>query len=191
MAVPHSPWEQHSQKMKLLRIHHSLHPLRQSCFFLVLWILWMMLTLKRFHVLFFLALRFLLRKLIRLWKKILERMRAYAAAANEDYVDEAESTLNWDEKTQSIQDWVKEKMQKAQKQPKWEELDGRGRVRRLYQQYIRRRPDAQGQTVREAMRQDNRLSPSVAGVFSDLYERARYSDHEVSTREADDLKKQL
>ena len=142
-------------------------------------------------VLFFLALRFLLRKLIRLWKKILERMRAYAAAANEDYVDEAESTLNWDEKTQSIQDWVKEKMQKAQKQPKWEELDGRGRVRRLYQQYIRRRPDAQGQTVREAMRQDNRLSPSVAGVFSDLYERARYSDHEVSTREADDLKKQL
>ena len=50
-------------------------------------------------VLFFLALRFLLRKLIRLWKIILERMRAYAAAANEDYVDEAESTLNWDEKT--------------------------------------------------------------------------------------------
>ena len=142
-------------------------------------------------VLFFLALRFLLRKLIRLWKKILERMRAYAAAANEDYVDEAESTLNWDEKTQSIQDWVKEKMQKAQKQPKWEELDGRGRVRRLYQQYIRRRPDAQGQTVREAIHHDTRLSPAVAETFTSLYERARYSDHEISTRDADDLKKQL
>ena len=142
-------------------------------------------------ILFFLALRFLLRKLIGLWKKILERMRSYAAAANEDYVDEAESTLNWDEKTQSIQDWVKEKMRKSQKQPKWEELDGRARVRRLYQQYIRRRPEAQGRTVREAMRQDKRLSPSVAGAFSDLYERARYSDHEVSMQEADDLKKQL
>ena len=118
-------------------------------------------------------------------------MRLYAAAANEDYVDEAESTLNWDEKTQSIQDWVKEKMQKAQKQPKWEELDGRGRVRRLYQQYIRRKPEAQGRTARETMLQDTRLSPSVAGKFSDLYERARYSDHDVSAQEADDLKKQL
>ena len=142
-------------------------------------------------VLLFLALRVLLRKIRQLWQKILERMRLYAAAANEDYVDEAESTLNWDEKTQSIQDWVKEKMQKAQKQPKWEELDGRGRVRRLYQQYIRRRPEAQGRTARETMRQDTRLSPSVAGKFSDLYERARYSDHDVSAREADDLKKQL
>ena len=144
-----------------------------------------------FLVIFVLALRILARKLRQLWKRIMERLRLYAAAANEDYVDEAESTLNWDEKTQSIQNRLREAIQRTRKQPKWEDLDGRGRVRRLYQQYIRRRPQAQGRTVREAMGQDTRLSPSVAGEFSSLYERARYSDHEVSAQEADMMRKKL
>ena len=142
-------------------------------------------------VLVFLALRIILRKLRQLWRRLMERLRLYAAATNEDYVDEAESTLNWDEKTQSIQDWVKDAVRKTRKQPRWEELDGRARVRRLYQQYIRRRPEAQGRTVREALGQDTRLSPTAAGAFTDLYERARYSDHDVSTQEADRMRKEL
>ncbi|MBR3017510.1 MAG: DUF4129 domain-containing protein [Clostridia bacterium] len=139
----------------------------------------------------FLALRVIVKKLRVLWRRIVDRLRSYAAAAGEDYVDEAESTLNWDEKTQSIQDWVKEAIQRKAKQPKWEELDGRARVRRLYQQYLRRTPEAQGRTAREAMRQDARLSPSVSGRFTDLYEQARYSDHDVSVQEADQMRKQI
>ena len=139
----------------------------------------------------FLALRIIIRNVRLLWKRIIARLRLYAASANEDYVDEAESTLNWDEKTQSIQDWVKDAVRKTRKQPKWEELDGRARVRRLYQQYIRRRPEAQGHTVREALVQDARLSPTVVRSFTDLYERARYSDHDVSTQEADRMRKEL
>ena len=139
----------------------------------------------------FLALRVIVKKLRALWRKIMERLRAYAAAAGEDYVDEAESTLNWDEKTQSIQDWVKEAIQRKTRQPKWEELDGRARVRRLYQQYLRRNPDAKGRTAREAMRQDKRLSSSVSGRFTDLYEQARYSDRDISALDADQLRRQL
>ena len=142
-------------------------------------------------VLLFFALRALIRKLRLLWRKILEHLRRYAAAANEDYVDEAESTLNWDEKTQSIRERMKEALQRTRKQPKWEELDGRGRVRRLYLQYIQRKPDAQGKTVREALRQDQRLAPDAAGAFTDLYEQARYSDHDISTQDADKLRGKL
>ena len=139
----------------------------------------------------FIALRVIAKKLRALFRRIMERLRSYAAASGEDYVDVAESTLNWDEKTQSIQDWVKETMQRRARQPKWEDLDGRARVRRLYQQYLRRTPDARGRTVREAMRKDARLSPSVSGRFTDLYEQARYSDHDVSALEADQLRKQV
>lgn len=142
-------------------------------------------------VVLFFALRALIRKLRLLWRKILERLRRYAAAANEDYVDEAESTLNWDEKTQSIRERMKEALQRTRKQPKWEELDGRGRVRRLYLQYIQRKPDAQGKTVREALGQDQRLAPDAAGAFTNLYEQARYSDHDISTQDADKLRGKL
>ena len=139
----------------------------------------------------FIALRFLVRKVRLLLMRIAERLRMYAASTNEDYVDEAESTLNWEEKTESLRSRMKEAMRKTRKQAKWEELDGRARVRRLYQQYVRRRPEAQGRTVREATREDKRLSPAVAGEFSSLYERARYSDHKVSVQEADEMRKQL
>ena len=138
-----------------------------------------------------LALRIVVRKLCDLWRGILKRLRSYANAAGMDYVDEAESTLNWDEKTQSIQDWVKEAIQRKAKQPKWEDLDGRARIRSLYRQYLRRRPEAQGRTVREAMRQDAGLSPYVSGRFTELYEQARYSDHEVSASDADQMRRQL
>lgn len=141
--------------------------------------------------LIFLALRIIVRNVRRLWKRMIARLRLYAAATNEDYVDEAESTLNWDEKTQSIRDRVKEAIHQSRKQPRWEELDGRARVRRLYRQYIQRKPEARGRTVREALGQDKRLSPTVAGAFADLYERARYSDHDVSSQDADRMRKEL
>lgn len=141
--------------------------------------------------LLFLAFRIIIRKLRLLWKKVMKHLSMYAAAVNEDYVDEAESTLNWDEKTQSVRDRVKETIQRNRKQPKWDELNGRARVRRLYQQYIRHKPEALGLTVREVMRQDERLSSSISGAFADLYERARYSDHDVSVPEADNMRRQL
>ena len=71
------------------------------------------------------AVRVLYKKLKVLLRKIAERFRLYASRAAEDYVDEAESTLNWEEKTESLRSRMKEAMRKTRKQAKWEELDGR------------------------------------------------------------------
>ena len=141
-------------------------------------------------VLIALALRVIYRNTKKLWKKLLERLRRYAANSGEDYIDETESTLNWDEKTQSVLD----RLQKAvvrPRQPKWEDLDGRGRIRRLYQQFLRRKPEEKNKTAREALKADKRLSGTQISSFTQLYEKARYSDHDISTQEADQLKSNI
>ena len=135
-----------------------------------------------------LAVRVLYKALKRAVKRILERLKRYASSAGEDYVDEAESTLNWDEKTQSIREKLKEALEKQVRPPKWEELDGRGRVRRLYGQFLRRKPEAKNKTAREAIQQDKWFSPAQADAFTQLYETARYSDHEIAVRDADQLR---
>ena len=137
------------------------------------------------------VIRILYKKLKILWKKLLERFRRYAASSGEDYVDEAESTLNLDEKAKVLKDRLQRVFSAQSRQPKWEELDGRGRVRRLYQQYLRRRPDQKALTVREAMRREKSVSPEGAQEFTELYEQARYSDHSISAQEADRLRGQI
>jgi cell division protein FtsL len=137
-----------------------------------------------------LAIRVIFKTTKELWKRLVDRLRRYAADSGEDYIDEAESTLNWDERTQSVLDRLQKAVAKP-RQPKWEELDGRGRIRRLYQQFLRRKPEEKNKTAREALKSDKHLSSAQIGSFTQLYEKARYSDHDISTQEADQLKSNI
>jgi len=135
--------------------------------------------------------RFLYRRLRSLLRRLFAFLRRYADSTAVDYIDEAESTLHLDEKVQALKDQIKQRMTRAKRPAPWQELDGRGRVRRLYQQYLRRHPDAQGLTAHEALHQADTLSEDKADAFTALYDQARYSDHPIAAQEADHLREQL
>ncbi len=133
--------------------------------------------------------RVLYRKLKALLRKIAERFRLYASRSAEDYVDEAESTLNWEEKSRSIREKIQKTFSRPLRPVPWENLDGRQRVRRLYEQYLKKWPEMKNKTAREALMAEKGIEEKNALSFAGLYEKARYSDHEVTAKEADDLRK--
>lgn len=133
----------------------------------------------------------LYRKIKTLIRYLMEKLRKYAQAAGEDYVDEAESTLNLDEKAQAFKDKLQKMFAKGPKEPAWSELSGRERARRLYRQFIHLHPKWRGMTAREAIDSDDTRKESTRKRFAELYERARYSDHPVTETEADAMREQL
>ncbi len=135
-----------------------------------------------------LAGRVLFRGIVRLWKKLTSFFRRYAEDADADYIDETESTLNWEEKTQSLRKQILQAVRRPEKAPRWESLDGRGRVRQLYRQFLMKRPQEKIKTAREALREDPGLTKAQADDFARLYERARYSNLEITENEADALR---
>lgn len=138
-----------------------------------------------------LAARALYQGFKRLWKKIAAFFRRYAEDADADYIDEAESTLNWEEKAQTIRDQIRQAIKRPEKAPPWDSLNGRERVRQLYRQFLRRRPDAKAKTAREALQSDQTLSRAQADAFTRLYEQARYSTLDIAEKEADELRKSI
>lgn len=141
-------------------------------------------------VLYFAA-RILYKKLKILFQKILARLRRYASASSEDYVDELESTLNLDEKSKAWRDKLQKAFIRHPKPIPWNDLDGRGRIRRLYQQFLQKKPDLSPMTAREALKQEKWMPADRAAAFAELYERARYSDHEITVQEAEQMKKSM
>ena len=134
---------------------------------------------------------FLYRKLKALVKKLLARLRRYAAAASEDYEDEAESTLNLDEKARVLTDRLRRAMRPRVKAAPWETLDGSARVRRLYRRFAKVQNASAGETAREALAQPAAFSAATATAFADLYDKARYSDHPIPESQADALRQTL
>lgn len=141
-------------------------------------------------ILLFFAARAAIMGLKRLWKKLVSWMRRYAADSGEDYIDETESTVNWDERTQTIRDQVLNAFRREKPQ-RWENLNGRERVRYLYRQFLRRRPEAKNKTAREALAAEKAYTQTQARAFTDLYEQARYSEREISEGEADKLRQTI
>lgn len=134
---------------------------------------------------------FLYRKLKVLVKKLLARLRRYAAAASEDYEDEAESTLNIDEKARALGDRLRRALRPRAKAAPWETLDGGARVRRLYRRFAKVQNASAGETAREALAQPAAFSSATAAAFADLYDKARYSDHPIPESQADALRQTL
>ena len=137
----------------------------------------------------FFALRVLFRQARKIWRKLVSRLRQYVHDSSEDYVDELESTIHWEERSQIL--FNAKLFSRKNREPRWEELDGRGRIRQLYRRFLHRAPENASRTAREAIPKDTRLSPALAEEFIALYEKARYSDHEISTEEADQLKRRI
>lgn len=123
----------------------------------------------------------------KLWKKLMAYLRRYAAEAGEDYIDETESTVNWDERTQTIRDQVMSVFHR-EKPERWESMNGRDRVRYLYRQFLRRRPEAKNKTAREALRAEKGYTQNQARTFTEMYEQARYSERDISESDADALR---
>ncbi len=63
---------------------------------------------------------------------------------------------------------------------------GRDLVRRLYRTYLKKHPDRRGMTCREALGEEGEKA-----LFSEMYERARYSGHEVTMAESEELREKL
>lgn len=137
------------------------------------------------------ACRLLFRKARALLRRLAAFLRRYAASSAEDYVDEAESILRLDERARALRASIRQRFTRAPRPTPWQQLDGRGRVRRLYQQYLRRHPDARLCTAREALRQPDAPPRQQADAFAALYEQARYSDHPIDTAAADSLRDAL
>ncbi len=141
-------------------------------------------------ILLALAARALYKGCKSLLKKLMAYLRRYAADAGEDYIDEAESTVNWDERTQTIRDQVLGVFRR-EKPERWESMNGRERVRYLYRQFLGRRPEAKNKTAREALAAEKGYSQSQARTFTEMYEQARYSERDISGDEADALRKTI
>ncbi|MBQ4073733.1 MAG: DUF4129 domain-containing protein [Clostridia bacterium] len=133
---------------------------------------------------------FLGKKFLALIDLIKQRLRRFAAASAEDYVDEAESTLDMDEQAKLLRAKIKKAFSRPRQIP-WDELDGRARVRRLYQQFLQKKPQVRGLTAREALHQEKKYSQAQAASFADLYEKARYSRHDIAAEAADQLRRQV
>ncbi len=137
-----------------------------------------------------LAVRTMYRGVKRLWKRLMEYLRRYAADSGEDYIDETESTMNWDERTQTIRDQVLSAFRR-EKPERWESMNGRERVRYLYRQFLRRRPEAKNKTAREALAVEKGYSQAQARAFTEMYEQARYSDKDIPEGDADKLRQTI
>ena len=134
-----------------------------------------------------LVLYVLIRQLIRLYRWIREKVRSYMVRAAEDYVDETETIFDPEEVRKLLSKKVKTllKPAKREKKTRWQDLDGRGKVRYIYRCFYERHPNSRHLTAREALLDENTISKAISVPFADLYDRARYSDHPIDEKDAE------
>lgn len=128
------------------------------------------------------ALCFMLYRAARLlWrgaKVLIARVRAAAQQLGEGVEDQTESILDWEEVRLQMRERVR-RLRGRPRQPKWEALDSRARVRWLYARWQQKqRGVAASMTAREALRAAGKREEAAA-----LYEQARYSAQEVAEAE--------
>lgn len=124
------------------------------------------------------ALRVIWRKLRVLLRYLLERLRQYAAAASEDYVDEISDTREDGTQRESMLAGLLKRMTMPRVDEKT--LPPRERMRYFYRKLIRRHPEWRiSDTAREKL-------PEAAAV---LYERARYSTHDITDDDAEHFRR--
>ena len=120
-----------------------------------------------------LALRFLWRKLKQLLRYLYGQLRHYASTASEDYVDEVEDTREQGEKHYSLAQRI---MRRRNAQKNLKTLPPREQIRMRYSILRGKHPEwEQSSTARE------NLSESSA----QLYEKARYSSHEITLQDSE------
>lgn len=119
------------------------------------------------------VLRFLWKKLKKLAVWLMQRLRSYAQSASEDYVDELEDTRSQgEERFAFARDWFKKHLSERDLKG----LPPREQIRKRYGILRRRHPEwTDSQTARDTLNE----------APAELYERARYSSHEITEADAE------
>jgi len=141
--------------------------------------------------LLFLALRHLYRLLKKAFRILLNHLQEYRQRIAADYVDQSESLLDWGELRKTAQNRF-DRFKRRHMPTSWDKLTPAQRVRRVYQLLLRR-PDMQNPalTARETLLGGTlKLPPDTAAGLAALYDQARYSDHPIEARDADQIRKQ-
>ena len=134
------------------------------------------------------AVWFLGKRLIRVIRFLLRKMKAYQDSASDDYTDEAESTLDWDERADKLKNRVKNLFRRKPAKTPWDQLDGQGKIRRLYEQWAEKHHPASALTAREALLEH---SGGDARGFADLYDAARYGDKKIAGEQAEEIRQKM
>ena len=120
------------------------------------------------------------RLMIRLVRRLVARVREMVGQLGEGAADQAESILDWEEVRNAARTRVAGLRARLRRPPRWEDLDNRGRVRWTYGQWKAGRPAIPpSATAREALH-----GVQDGAQMADIYERARYSDDEITDGEA-------
>ena len=148
-----------------------------------------------FFVLVGLALLWLLYDgLKKLAKKLSDLFEKLASGLSEGFYDEKEQLMSAGEVRDQIKNSMRDRLKSLLKrETPWEKLNGRERARRLVKLlYKKRGSNVNGLrtlTAREALREIYTGDADKAAL-AEMYERARYSEYEVKSEQADTLKKQ-
>lgn len=136
-----------------------------------------------------LALYYLLKRIKTLFARLMDKLRAYGRALNEDYVDRTESLLDWDAALSRSREKWQSRLKRLKRPPPFESLPPRERVRRVYSLWLKRRGSGAplSATAREALQ--SAMPPDQAAQAAALYERARYSSHPISPEEAEAMRR--
>lgn len=126
---------------------------------------------------------------VRLWRRISEWARRFAQGVKEDYLEEREQIMDWGEVRGELVDSMRAAIKRlTYREKRWGELNPRERVRYVVRQLYRRRgagvSGIECLSAREAL-SEMKLDESGERVLGELYDRARYSEHEITETQAE------
>lgn len=136
---------------------------------------------------------FVLWKLIKLMRKLAARIsdwaKRFAQGVKEDYLEEREQLMDWGEVRGEMMDAVREALKRfTVREKKWSDMDARERVRYCMRQLYRRRGAGIGGleclSARQALGEMG-LNEHDRQELGDIYDAARYSDHEITQAQVD------
>lgn len=136
---------------------------------------------------------FVLWKLAKLMRKLAARIsdwaKRFAQGVKEDYLEEREQLMDWGEVRGEMMDAVREALKRfTTREKKWSDMDARERVRYCVRQLYRRRGAGIGGleclSARQALGEMG-LNEHDRQALGDIYDEARYSDHEITQAQVD------
>lgn len=136
---------------------------------------------------------FVLWKLAKLMRKLAVRIsdwaKRFAQGVKEDYLEEREQLMDWGEVRGEMMDAVREALKRfTTREKKWSDMDARERVRCCVRQLYRRRGAGIGGleclSARQALGEMG-LNEHDRQALGDIYDEARYSDHEITQAQVD------
>lgn len=130
---------------------------------------------------------------VRLWRRVSEWARRFAQGVKEDYLEEREQIMDWGEVRGELVESMRDALKRlTYREKKWGELNARERVRFAVRQLYRKRgagvSGLECLSVRQALGEMG-LDAQAQRELGELYDRARYSDHDISDAQAESARR--